>query len=307
MPDERLQEIDEALLAMGVEPVLVEEDESLLVPCGETVLHIQTLGSRQAPYVRARNLMLADVVGDGATLRRLAEENVGSPAPVVFEREGGVVRVGGVVPDTRELGPAIPSWLWAIAHWGERRYDGLQRALGSGVTWAEAERESQGFGDGPPEVAAFIRRPAIHPERTPEEARHRIDEIIAGFEGFDETIRLGDGHHALRVDDATVEVGVAPRPFAATFMITTRVVGRVPMSDGLAHWINRQNGDLGWVRFAWMRAEETVACITQAPGPLVEPEAFGPLLDLHAALVRAHTEELLAEFGGVPALIAQAG
>jgi hypothetical protein len=250
--------------------------------------------------------MLADVAGDGATLRRLAEENVAAPAPVVWEREGGVVRLGGVVPDTAELGLAVPSWMWSLAYWGERRHAGLRRALGSGVTWAQAEREAHDFAHGPPEVPAVLRRPAPYPVRTPEQVRRRVDEIVPELAELGETFRLGEGHHALRVDDATIEVGVRPRPYAATLFVVTRLVGRVPLDDALAYRINGWNEDLGWAHFGWLRAEETVALLTQAPGPLVEPATLGPLLDLHAALVRVHTDEILAEFGGVPALIAQA-
>ena len=122
----RLKQLDEILRTIGLEPDFVEEDGGLLASCGETVLHVQSLGTPDQPYVRARNLVLADVMGTPDVYAFLARENLSAAAGAfVHEGAGGVVRLGGVYPDDMSSRSAIPSVLWALATGGERATGGI--------------------------------------------------------------------------------------------------------------------------------------------------------------------------------------
>ena len=73
------------------------------------------------------------MTGTAEVIADLAEENVGAIAGAfVHEGQGGVIRLGGVYPDTGEYRSVMPSVLWALAVQGERVAEefrlGLERA-----------------------------------------------------------------------------------------------------------------------------------------------------------------------------------
>jgi T3SS (YopN, CesT) and YbjN peptide-binding chaperone 1 len=302
----RLDELSQALEAMGLEPELVEEDGGLLAACGETILHVQCLGADEAPYVRARNLILADVMGTVEIYEALARENVSAPAGAfVHEPQGGVIRLGGVFPDTPEYRSAVPSVLWALADRGEHIHAELRERLG-GCTWAEAWREDNDLGEIPPELPIPLDRPFEGVPMPVNEARLALDRLMPELWDEDECIRLGQGHHALRTGDATHEVTVLPRPYRTTIRVLTRLVGDIGDTAALAQEINGWNDGQGFAAFAYDEGEGMLVCSSLLPGTLLTAPALGPLLRLHATLASERGESVLTTLGGRPALEVQA-
>lgn len=302
----RLKQLDEILRTIGLEPDFVEEDGGLLASCGETVLHVQSLGTPDQPYVRARNLVLADVMGTPEVYAFLARENLSTAAGAyVHEGAGGVVRLGGVYPDDASSRSAIPSVLWALATGGERAHEAFGTRLG-GYTWSEAGREDHDLGALPAGEPLRLRRPADGEIGSIAEARRHLDEHLSGRWPEGEHIRLGDGHHALRTGDATHEVTLAPRPFRTTVRILTRLVGDLDPGPMLHAQINHWNEGLGYAAFAYHEDERMLVCASSLPGTFLAEGTLDSLLQLHAALAEEHSGSVLETIGGRPALEAQA-
>jgi hypothetical protein len=286
---------------------LSAQDGGLLASCGDTVLHVQCLGTEQAPYVRARNLVLADVMGTAKVFTELAEENVGATAGAfAHEGQGGVIRLGGVFPDGPDYRSVMPSTLWALAVGGERVAEDFRMRFG-GYTWAEAGREDHELGAAPAGDPPRLLRPDAGPDLTMPEARRRLDRDLPEAWSGGERIRLGEGHHALRTDDATHEISLRPRPFRVTVRILTRLVGDLEPGPELVQQINAWNDTLGFAAFGWLAEERMVVCASRLPEGFLTDGRLGVLLDLHAALAREKSDHLLSTMGGRPALEIQAG
>ncbi len=304
--DRRLAELTRELQTMGLDPEFVEEDGGILASCGETVLHVQCLGTPEAPYVRARNLILADVMGTPEVFADLSQENLTATAGAfVHEGQGGVIRLGGVFPDTTDYRAAIPSALWALAVQGERVAADFKTRFG-GYTWAEAGGEDHELGAAPAGDLPRILRPAVGSGLTLPEARRRLDRDLSTVDPDRERIRLGEGHHALRTGDATHEITLLPRPFEITIRILTRLVGDLDASPDLVQQINFWNDALGFAAFGYMPEERMLVCGSRLPGNFLLDGTLGVVVGLHAALAAEKSEHVMSTLGGRPGLEVQA-